>query len=85
MELLTDYLNNTWEIREGKEMICPKCKSEIDYVEVTSRAYARGYVEGNRITRIERVELDDMNDFIYIGCPKCEYEFNKDGKTEIKE
>ena len=58
-------------------MICPKCKNEIESVNVFSECYQRAELKGNKIVEYGSVEeiLDDIND---IECPKCQASIKDD-------
>ena len=50
-------------------MKCPKCKKEIDYVNVYSECVQHGELEGNNIK--EYGAVDEILETLDIECPEC--------------
>jgi len=57
-------------------MKCPKCKKEIDHVDITSDygSSSVGYLKGNKIVEYEMVVRcmgEEFSEIISIECPEC--------------
>jgi len=62
-------------------MRCPKCKKEIDHVDITSDygSSSVGYLKGNKIVEYE-IMSEEFSELISIECPEC----NKDISDSVE-
>lgn len=57
-------------------MKCPKCKKEIDHVDIISDygSSSVGYLKGNKIVEYEIVKTEtgeELSELTFIHCPEC--------------
>ena len=50
-------------------MKCPKCKKEIEYVNVISKCWQKAQLENNKI--IDYGSVQEVLDVQFIECPEC--------------
>ena len=56
-------------------MKCPKCKKEIEYVNVISTCWQKAELKGNEI--VDYGEVKDIEKLLFIECPECQAKITK--------
>lgn len=63
------------KIMKSTKFKCPKCKKEIEYVNVVSNCWQKVQLEGNKL--IDYGSVQEVLDTQFIECPKCQAKITK--------